>query len=160
MELRGEIRRGYFVAGLSGLQFALPQAVEQLRAASESDELVVLNASDPATVFGGELKDIPLRFARIPSTHVVLWRGQLVLVAEDNGERLTTPPDIAPPDLAPGVIGRALQAYLARPAARTARHVVVSEWNGEPVIGSEGQLLLETLGFYRAPNGMEWWASG
>ena len=31
MELRGEIRRGYFVEGLSGMQFALPAAVEELR---------------------------------------------------------------------------------------------------------------------------------
>ena len=33
MELRGEVRRGYFVNGLSGVQYALPQAVEALREA-------------------------------------------------------------------------------------------------------------------------------
>ena len=33
MELRGEVRRGYFVTGLPGVQFALPEAVEALRAA-------------------------------------------------------------------------------------------------------------------------------
>ncbi len=32
MELRGEVRRGYFIAGLSGVQYALPEAVEGLRA--------------------------------------------------------------------------------------------------------------------------------
>ncbi|MCU0502793.1 MAG: hypothetical protein MUC51_13700, partial [Anaerolineae bacterium] len=31
MELRGEVRRGYFVTGLPGVQFALPEAVEALR---------------------------------------------------------------------------------------------------------------------------------
>jgi ATP-dependent helicase Lhr and Lhr-like helicase len=31
MELRGEVRRGYFVSGLSGAQFAVPEAVERLR---------------------------------------------------------------------------------------------------------------------------------
>ena len=30
MELRGELRRGYFVTGLSGIQFALPEVVEAL----------------------------------------------------------------------------------------------------------------------------------
>ncbi|MBX6332601.1 MAG: DEAD/DEAH box helicase, partial [Gemmatimonadaceae bacterium] len=30
-EYRGEVRRGYFVEGLAGAQFALPEAVEQLR---------------------------------------------------------------------------------------------------------------------------------
>ncbi len=29
--MRGEVRRGYFVRGLPGVQFALPEAVEQLR---------------------------------------------------------------------------------------------------------------------------------
>src|SRR5262249_22173771 len=33
LEFRGEIRRGYFVKGLSGAQFAPPDAVEMLRAA-------------------------------------------------------------------------------------------------------------------------------
>ncbi len=32
LEFRGEVRRGYFVAGLAGAQFALPEAVELLRA--------------------------------------------------------------------------------------------------------------------------------
>ena len=34
LEYRGEIRRGYFVKGLGGAQFALPHAVERLRGAS------------------------------------------------------------------------------------------------------------------------------
>ena len=33
LEMRGEVRRGYFVRGLPGVQFALPEAVEALRAA-------------------------------------------------------------------------------------------------------------------------------
>ena len=56
MEMRGEVRRGYFVQGLSGLQFALPEAVERLRALrdgeGEEPELVVMNAYDPANVYG------------------------------------------------------------------------------------------------------------
>jgi ATP-dependent Lhr-like helicase len=150
MEMRGEVRRGYFVEGLSGVQFALPEAVEKLRAASSSadDALVVVNAADPANVFGGELGNAP-RFARVPSTHCVLWRGQPVVVVEDNGERLTTIRD-----LPREVIERALQAYLARP--NVPRQVVVKRWNGEEVWGSAGQEILEALRFYRTPTGMEW----
>ena len=45
-------RRGYFVAGLTGAQFALPEAVEMLRApAGEEAEPVVMAASDPANVY-------------------------------------------------------------------------------------------------------------
>ncbi|MDE3088044.1 MAG: DEAD/DEAH box helicase [Chloroflexota bacterium] len=144
MEMRGEIRRGYFVAGLGGAQFALPEAVEQLRAASD-DTLIVLNAADPANIYGAELPDAP-RFARVPSTHVVLWRGQPVLVAEDNGERITARGEES-------AINRALQAYLARPNA--ARHVVIEQWNSESVLGSAAESLLRALGFSRTPKGME-----
>ncbi len=31
LELAGEVRRGYFAEGLSGAQFALPEAVDQLQ---------------------------------------------------------------------------------------------------------------------------------
>ena len=31
LELRGEVRRGYFVQGLAGVQFALPEVVDRLR---------------------------------------------------------------------------------------------------------------------------------
>ncbi len=34
LEYRGEVRRGYFVRGLGGAQFALPSAVERLRSAA------------------------------------------------------------------------------------------------------------------------------
>ncbi len=152
MEMRGEIRRGYFVVGLPGVQFALPAAVEQLRAPGDSDEFVVLNAADPANVFGGEVPDEPLRFARVPSTSVVLLRGRPVLLAEENGERLT-----AGGSVAPEVIEGALRALIARPQAP--RHLVVSQWNGTPVLKSEGRALLERLGFDRTPTGLERWAN-
>lgn len=92
LELRGEVRRGYFVAGLSGAQFALPGAVETLRAAP-TDEVLVLSATDPANVFGGQVREaLAPRFSRLPSTHVALWHGEPVVVFEDSGERITTLP--------------------------------------------------------------------
>ena len=53
LEFRGEVRRGYFVAGLAGAQFALPEAVEMLRAAGADaeDAVVAMSASDPANVY-------------------------------------------------------------------------------------------------------------
>jgi len=168
MEMRGEVRRGYFVAGLSGVQYALPEAVEELRAgalAPGPDVMIVVNAADPANVYGGEsgegvettvgneASSPPglMRFARLPSTHCVLYRGQPILVAEDNGERLVVAQGVGV-----DVIQRGLQAYLARPNAP--RHAVVRQWNGAPVLGSPGEAILQTLGFYRTPTGLEWWA--
>jgi ATP-dependent helicase Lhr and Lhr-like helicase len=55
MEEAGRIRRGYFVAGLGGAQFALPGAVDRLRQyreASPNPTALVLAATDPANPFG------------------------------------------------------------------------------------------------------------
>ncbi len=54
MEARGEIRGGRFVAGFVGEQFALPEAVDALRAARRSGdvECVALGAYDPLNLTG------------------------------------------------------------------------------------------------------------
>src|SRR6201999_1577978 len=56
LELLGTARRGYFVEGLGGAQFALPGAVERLRSLPEAGgELTVLAATDPANPYGASL---------------------------------------------------------------------------------------------------------
>jgi ATP-dependent Lhr-like helicase len=58
LEARGEIRGGRFVAGLSGEQYALPAAVEALRAVRRSPregERVELSGADPLNLVGGIL---------------------------------------------------------------------------------------------------------
>ncbi len=176
MELRGEVRRGYFVAGLSGIQYALPEVVEALRqspimaAENPDDTMVVLNAVDPAHPYGGETGageaapslagavSAPLRpapaFARVPSTHIVLWQGQVVLLAEDNGARLT-PGAGCTPDTIRRAVSAYLGAYQARPNAP--QRLLVQKWSGAPALGSEAEAILRPLSFSHAPNGLEWW---
>ncbi|MGQ0743174.1 MAG: DEAD/DEAH box helicase [Acidimicrobiales bacterium] len=56
LEEAGRARRGYFVAGLGGAQFALPGAVDRLRdRPSPQSPALVLAASDPANPFGATL---------------------------------------------------------------------------------------------------------
>jgi ATP-dependent Lhr-like helicase len=133
-EMRGELRRGYFVEGLSGVQFAPKDAVEALRAAP-ADALIVVNATDPAHIADT---------ARVASTHIVLSRGQPIVIAEDSGERIVARGDA-------GTLTRALQAYIAH----APRRIVVKQWNGASVRGSAGETILQSLGFYRTPTGME-----
>ncbi len=55
LEARGEIRGGRFVAGISGEQFALPEAVGMLRSirrAGAQDSLISVSAADPLNVAG------------------------------------------------------------------------------------------------------------
>jgi ATP-dependent Lhr-like helicase len=59
MEDAGRIRRGYFVAGLGGAQFALPAALDRLRSMREpgdTSQTVIIAATDPANPYGAILK--------------------------------------------------------------------------------------------------------
>src|SRR5690606_30070775 len=67
LEARGEIRGGRFVAGVSGEQFALPEAIGALRAVrkrAHDGALVVLAAQDPLNLVGTLLPGI--KVPRIP----------------------------------------------------------------------------------------------
>jgi len=152
LELRGEARRGYFILGLPGIQYALPEAVEALRARSAGDDsMVLLNATDPANILGGEFPNTEApRFSRLPSTHLALLRGRAVALFEEGGAHITTLPGAEPSD-----VSRAVAAYLARPFAP--RRVVVARWIDEAVLGSPGEPLLRALGFQSTPSAMEWW---
>jgi ATP-dependent Lhr-like helicase len=65
LEERGTVRRGYFVEGLGAAQFALPGAVDRLRAERETvdvelhpdrvPEPIVLSATDPAQPYGSTM---------------------------------------------------------------------------------------------------------
>ena len=120
MEEAGRARRGYFVAGLGAAQFALPGAVDRLRAAREGDadgrlEIVILAAADPAQPYGGTLawprdtdaERLPL--ARVPGAYVVLADGAPALFVERGGRGLITLPAFAQPE-----VGRLAIAALPR----------------------------------------------
>ncbi len=160
MELRGEIRRGYFVQGLPGLQYALPDVVEQLRAlrdaGGDADALVVMSACDPANLYGPAREDGPkggagesLTFARVPSTWVVQHRGLPLLVATGGGDLLT----LGGAD--ESLLGQAVAALLAH-LARFERRIIVETWNGEPILDSPGASILEGAGFRRSYPEMVW----
>jgi ATP-dependent Lhr-like helicase len=83
LEDRGRVRRGYFVAGLGGSQFADPGAVDRLRGLRAEDAGTtpssVLAATDPANPFGLVLPwPEGGRCSRTPGAHVVLAEGRLV----------------------------------------------------------------------------------
>jgi ATP-dependent Lhr-like helicase len=63
LEEAGRIRRGYFVGGVGAMQFALPAALDGVRAAREPAEeaqAVTLAATDPANPWGAALDWPPL----------------------------------------------------------------------------------------------------
>ena len=76
LEARGEIRGGRFVAGFSGEQYALPEAVQQVRAArrSPADGMhIVISAADPLNLVG--ITSPAQRVPAIASNRVVYCDG-------------------------------------------------------------------------------------
>ncbi len=95
LEESGKVRRGYFVAGLGAAQFALPGAVDRLRA--ERDEprdpvALVLAATDPAQPYGATLAwpEGPGRPARQAGAFTILVGGELAAYLERGGRSLLT----------------------------------------------------------------------
>jgi ATP-dependent Lhr-like helicase len=92
LEERGQVRRGYFVAGLGAAQFAVPGAVDRLRAEREDPNQppMVLAATDPAQPFGAAIPwpDTDGRPARAAGALVVLAAGEALAYLERGGHRL------------------------------------------------------------------------
>jgi ATP-dependent Lhr-like helicase len=92
LEERGQVRRGYFVAGLGAAQFAVPGAVDRLRAEREPADAapIVLAATDPAQPYGAALAWPPSegRPARAAGALVVLADGEALVYLERGGHRV------------------------------------------------------------------------
>jgi ATP-dependent Lhr-like helicase len=92
MEEAGRIRRGYFVAGLGGAQFALPGAVDRLRAVRERGDSpsLVLAATDPANPYGVSVPwpETESSLQRAAGAFVVLVGGEASLYVEKGGRGL------------------------------------------------------------------------
>jgi ATP-dependent Lhr-like helicase len=98
LEARGEIRGGRFVTGVSGEQFALPEAVEQLREIRRSgldDRLITISAADPLNLTGILTSDDRIRVST--GTRLVYRNGVAVAAMEGDELRTLAPlePDVA-----------------------------------------------------------------
>jgi len=153
LEVLGLCRRGYFVEGLGGAQFALPGAVERLRelrprAGAETDALV-LAAADPAQPYGAALSwpaRSAGRAARVAGAHLVLLGGEAVLFVERGGRSLLPLRDLDESWLRP-----ALEALVAHVRRREIKRLAVERFDGDPVVASEVMPLLLEAGFTAGP---------
>ena len=145
LEARGEIRGGRFVSGMSGEQFALPEAVSQLRAvrrAGGQGRLIGIGAADPVNLTGivtsGE------RIATVARSRILYRDGVPVLAYEGGEMKVVEPGAEAPtPEMVQTLVRKqltpALRARLAlsgvpvgttpprRPARRRSQRKVASQ---------------------------------
>jgi ATP-dependent Lhr-like helicase len=139
MEESGRIRRGYFVEGLGGSQFALPGAVDRLRSLRDSGGgVIALAATDPANAYGTVLSWLQSdgRMARAAGAYCVLDDGRLVLYLERGGRSLLTTGDVLPAHL------RALISI-----ATSAGRVELQKVDGVSVMDSPLKAALREAGF-------------
>ena len=83
LEARGEIRGGRFVRGMSGEQFALPEAIERLREIRRDHadgRLIVISAADPLNLTGIITEDERIR--AVAGTRIAYRDGVAVSVME------------------------------------------------------------------------------
>lgn len=152
LETLGVARRGYFVEGLGGAQFALPGAVERLRSQPSLDEgaPIVLAAVDPAQPYGAALSwpasTESRRLARVPGAYVVLAAGEPILYLERGGRALQTLVGADDPRIEP-----ALHALIEHVRAGRLGRVALEKVDGESAIDSPLGPALVALGFQRGP---------
>jgi ATP-dependent Lhr-like helicase len=164
MEEAGRIRRGYFVEGLGGAQFAVAGAVDRMRSLAERPqhpETLVLAACDPANPYGAALPwpergerdgtdpDRPgHRPGRKAGAAVVLVDGRLVLYVEKGGRTVLTFTDDAAA-LQPAVDALTLavrDGFLGR--------IAVERADGGDVFDTPLAALLAEAGFTLSPRGL------
>jgi ATP-dependent helicase Lhr and Lhr-like helicase len=153
LETLGTCRRGYFVEGLGGAQFALGGAVERLRELRPKDgdeaEPLVLAAADPAQPYGTMLpwpKRAGARAARVAGAQVVLLGGEAALFVERGGRSLV--PLREPDEEWLRVALAALVGYVRRGGAK---RLAVERFDGEPVGETIAMPLLVEAGFLAGP---------
>lgn len=161
MEESGRCRRGYVVEGLGAAQFAVPGAIDRVRALSGSDgrgsvaaDAVVLAAADPAQPYGAALPwpdavgDTRHRPGRKAGSLVVLVAGAAVLYVERGGKSLLSFTEDEQ-------VLRAGADGLAR-AVRDGwlEQLVVQRADGEGAWGSRLAEVLTDAGFRPTPKGL------
>jgi ATP-dependent helicase Lhr and Lhr-like helicase len=151
LELLGTARRGYFVEGLGGAQFALPGAVERLRSLPEADgSYLVLAATDPANPYGASLPWPKLesgrRPGRTPGAHLLLRDGDPIVFLERGGRGILRLKPIQGDELE-----EAMRALADAVSAGRLPKLAVEKLDGEAVIGSGHEDSLIDAGFSRGP---------
>jgi ATP-dependent Lhr-like helicase len=174
-EETGRCRRGYFVEGLGGAQFAVPGAVDRMRAMvaprraasawqtpvpggwrersrPEDSGAVVLAATDPANPFGAALSwpdhDGSHRPGRKAGALVVLVDGDLLLYVERGGKSLLSFRDD------PAAVQPAADALALAVREGMLGRLAVERADGEAVLRSTLGDALEAAGFHPTPRGL------
>ncbi len=155
LEDTGRVRRGYFIEGLGAAQFALPGAIDRLRAVREPDSgkarssSYLLAVTDPANPYGAALSwprrgDADRRpLPRAAGAYVAIVDGAAVLYVERGGRSLQTLSAFDDP----AARSEALRAVRALVGPGRERELLVTRIDGVPIADSPYREALLAAGF-------------
>ncbi|MCA9734598.1 hypothetical protein KC799_20865, partial [candidate division KSB1 bacterium] len=143
LEWQGEIRRGYFVHGLSGVQYALPQAVQLLEKIQQKSEnfehsVVLISTGDPALPFGGmlqwnvrSLQNENVAITRSFSNHLLLSESKPILYLENFARRIYSLSGMSEGQLPEFIMH--LKSWLRMPSVlRPVKNVTIESIDAQP----------------------------
>ncbi|MCR9095762.1 MAG: DEAD/DEAH box helicase [bacterium] len=162
MEESGRIRRGHFVDGFSGAQFAYVACVDRLRAVREETQdrhAITLAATDPANPYGAllpwpEPTSDAARPRRAAGARVVLVDGEPVLYTDRNARRVWTFPTAEPARRADGLT-RAARALGRGGRSFPRGGLRIEQIDGESAHEAEGATAFVQAGYRRSYKGLE-----
>jgi ATP-dependent Lhr-like helicase len=165
LEWRGEIRRGLFVRGFSGIQFALPPAADRLCTSPErtkkQSSMVLVHAMDPVNLYGAGAPlpvvrggDRTWRFYRNTKNYMLLHRGSPCIAIEGAGKRWYP---LIP--LTGEILDQALECITAgllshQPLSGRRGNIEVQLWDDRPVQHTDASIPLQRIGYERTPKGL------
>jgi len=151
MEWRGEVDRGLFVDGLTGLQFAT-SGMSSILAGEEPEcgELLLVGACDPANVWGDVISierpdGTSYSLRHHAGNGLVMRDGRPVLAVENHGDRLVPLVDLDASTRREAL--RKLERLVSGTSARTV--IRVRTWDGAPIVDTPVADELERMGFMR-----------
>jgi ATP-dependent Lhr-like helicase len=158
MEWAGTVRRGYFVEGITGSQFALPGVhLEGRGDGGGANEVVWLSMVDPANVWARVatrwLSDSGegARVARVQGNWIALMDGRPVLAAVNWGQRLIPLPGAWEQQ---EKALKTVASLLSRMPRSERAHFEVLQWDQRDIVGSPAEEILRHQGFARDTQGL------
>ncbi|NBC29127.1 MAG: ATP-dependent helicase, partial [Spirochaetes bacterium] len=159
LELSGEVLGGYFVHGVTGIQFATPEAVELLQGIDQdSDRIFWLSAADPASPAGIALDHLPYELPARQRSTVLVYRGtRLVIVVRRGGRDIDIDSDLDTSQAPVSELFAFATTAVSRAVAPLSRFVIETI-NGESASARPIAEALRQIGFRADHSRLVLWA--